>query len=164
MGAADFGGWLFGPATADRDPHVRCRRGALDLLGLCRFWDELDPKAPRLVLAPALALAMSAPFAAWTLGGLETPLFVALFTLTLALIARDARQRDLRSSFQAGLCAAFCVLCRPEGATLIAIGSVAICQRSPAAQVERWRRLLAWLLPVALLVGGYELFRLRYYG
>jgi len=131
---------------------------------LRQFWDELEPKAPRLVLAPAAALAMSAPFAAWTLGGLETPLFVALFTLTLALIARDARKRDLRSSLQAGLSAALCVLCRPEGATLIVIGSVVVCLPPPIFSERRWRRLLAWFAPNALLVGGYELFRLGYYG
>ena len=136
----------------------------LTFWALCRFWDELSPKAPWLVLAPAAALAMSAPFAAWTLGGLETPLFVALFTSTLALMARAARERDLRSSLQAGLSAALCVLCRPEGATLIAIGSVVICLPSPTFPERRFRRLLAWFAPIALLVGGYELFRLGYYG
>lgn len=136
----------------------------LSFWALCRFWDELTPKAPRLVLVPAAALAMSAPFAAWTLGGLETPLFVALFTLTLALLARDARERGLRSSLQAGLSAAFCVLCRPEGAPLIVVGSVVICLTSPTFPEPRLRRLLAWLAPIAVLVGGYELFRLRYYG
>ncbi|MEI9950724.1 MAG: hypothetical protein WDO74_17540 [Pseudomonadota bacterium] len=131
---------------------------------LTLFWDELNPQAPWLVLAPALALAMSAPFAAWTFGGLETPLFVGSFTLALALIGRAAGRHDLRSSFQAGVSVALCVLCRPEGATLIAIGSAVICLPSPVSQVQLWRRLLAWLLPVAFLVGGYELFRLRYYG
>jgi len=131
---------------------------------LCRFWDELDPKSPRLVVAPAAALAMSAPFAAWTLGGLETPLFVATFTLALALLARASRRCDLRSCLQAGLCVAFCVLCRPEGATLIVIGSVVICLPSAASPEPLVRRLPAWLAPLALLVGGYELFRLVYFG
>ncbi|MEI9940287.1 MAG: hypothetical protein WDO69_23975 [Pseudomonadota bacterium] len=138
--------------------------GLLAFWALMRFWDELNPKAPWLVLAPAVALAMSAPFAAWIFGGLETPLFVASFTLALASIARAARRRDLPSSLEAGLSVALCVLCRPEGATLIAIGSVVICLPSPASQVRLWRRLLAWLLPIVLLVGGYELFRLQYYG
>jgi len=133
--------------------------GALSL-----FWDELEPRSPRLVLAPAAALAMSAPFAAWTLGGLETPLFVALFTLTLALLARDARLGELRSSLQAGLSVALCVLCRPEGAIFIVIGSVVVCLGFCTLPERRWRRLLAWFAPIALLVGGYELFRLRYFG
>lgn len=137
---------------------------ALAFHALSRFWDELEPSAPRLVLAPAAALAMSAPFAAWTLSGLETPLFVALFTLSLALLAREARQPQLRSSLQAGLCVALCVLCRPEGATLIAIGSAVICLPSRGWPEKRWRRLLAWFAPITLLVGGYELFRLGYYG
>ena len=131
---------------------------------LCLFWDELNPKAPWLVLAPALALAISAPFAAWILGGLETPLFVASFTLTLALLNRAARERDLRSSVQAGLSAACCVLCRPEGAILIAVSGVVLCLPSHAAPTRLWHRLLAWGSPIALLAGGYELFRLRYFG
>ncbi|HEY0463565.1 MAG TPA: hypothetical protein VGC79_05125, partial [Polyangiaceae bacterium] len=136
----------------------------LSFWALAEFWDELEPKAPRLVLAPAAALAMSAPFAAWSLGGLETPLYVAFFTLSLARIARDARERDLRSSLHAGLSAALCALCRPEGATLIALGSIAVCFASPALPTRRWHRLLGWFAPIVLLVGGYELFRLRYYG
>ena len=131
---------------------------------LCRFWDELEPQAPLLVLIPAAALAMSAPFAAWSLGGLETPLFVALFTLTLASLARDARERTVRSSLRAGLSAAFCLVCRPEGAALVVIGSAVICFVSPAKPALRWQRLLAWFTPLALLAGGYELFRLRYFG
>jgi len=131
---------------------------------LALFWDELSPRAPWLVLPPALALALSAPFAAWTFGGLETPLFVATYTLALALIARHARKRDLRSSLQAAFSVAFCTLCRPEGATLIAIGSVVFCLPSAAAPERLWRRLLVWAWPILLLVGGYELFRLRYYG
>ena len=56
------------------------------------------------------------------------------------------------------------MLCRPEGATLIAIGSVVLCLDSARSSQLRWRRLRAWFSPIALLVGGYELFRLRYYG
>ena len=136
----------------------------LSFEALARFWDELHPRAPWLVLAPALALSLSAPFAAWIFGGLETPLFVATFTLALALIARATRLRDVRSSLEAGLCVSCCVLCRPEGATLLTIGSVVLCLDSARSSQLRWRRLCAWFSPVALLVGGYELFRLRYYG
>src|SRR4051812_20680858 len=73
--------------------------GLLSFWALAVFWDELEPEAPGLVLAPAAALAVCAPFAAWVLGGLETPLFVAAFTLSLALISRARRQGDLQSSF-----------------------------------------------------------------
>jgi len=138
--------------------------GILTFAALARFWDELSPKKPWLALAPALALAISAPFAAWIFGGLETPLFVALFTLTLASIARAVRLGDVASAWQAGLAAACCTLCRPEGATLIAIGSVLMCFRTVRHSGAFWRRVLAWLTPSVLLVGGYELFRLRYFG
>jgi len=131
---------------------------------LSRFWRELAPKAPWLVLAPAAALAMSAPFAAWIFGGLETPLFVATFTLSLALLARSARKLDWQSSLQAGLSVGLCALCRPEGAMLIALGSLLLCLPSAHERPQFWSRFWAWASPIALLVGGYELFRLRYYG
>ena len=137
--------------------------GLATFWALRAYWDELEPRTPWLVLAPAVALAASAPFAAWIFGGLETPLFVATFTLSLAWIGRAVSRRDLRSSFEAGLAVAACTLCRPEGATLIALGSVALALPSPDA-ASPVRRLLAWLSPILLLVGGYELFRLRYYG
>jgi arabinofuranosyltransferase len=151
-------------------PLVAATRGLAAIAGLgtfwalTRFWDELNPRGPWLVLVPALSLAMSAPFAAWIFGGLETPLFVASFTLSLACITRAARKRDLHSLLQAALTVSFCVLCRPEGTTLIGIGTVALCRPSPVWHLPLGRRLLAWLLPILVLVGGYELFRLRYYG
>lgn len=129
-----------------------------------RFWDELEPEAPWLVLLPAVALSLCAPFAAWTFGGLETPLFVALFTLSLAQIARATRRCSPIADLHAGLSVALCTLCRPEAATLIALGSVALALSAPRAGAARIRRLLAWGGPIALLVGGYELFRWAYYG
>jgi len=146
---------------------ARVLGGAATILtfgALALFWDELEPDDPWFGIVPAIALAGSAPIAAWTFGGLETPLFVALFTLGLALVARAARRRDLRSSLYAGITVAFCTLCRPEGATLIAIGSVAVGLTVSRKSASGWHRFLAWALPLALVVGGYELFRLRYYG
>jgi len=138
--------------------------GLATFWALTVFWDELEPDAPWLVLAPAAALAVSTPFAAWIFGGLETPLFVAAYTLGLALLARTARIGDLRSYLHAGIAVALCTLCRPEGATLIAIGSVLTCVHSSNANVSRLRRVFAWIAPILLVVGGYELFRLSYYG
>jgi len=136
----------------------------LALWATSRFWDELEPGAPWLALVPGVALAMSAPFAAWTFGGLETPLFVALFTLGLAEIARAVRVGDVQSGLRAGLAVALGTCCRPEGATLIALGSVALGLPGATRSATRWQRYFAWLAPIACLVGGYELFRLAYYG
>jgi len=131
--------------------------GLASFWALKRFWDELSPRQPWGVLLPAVLLGTSAPFAAWIFGGLETPLFVCLYTLSLALIAGAARVPSPRRAALAGLASAACTLCRPEGAVLVLLGSVVLCGRD-------WRRTLAWLGPVSALVGGYELFRLRYYG
>ncbi|HET7542158.1 MAG TPA: hypothetical protein VFK05_19960 [Polyangiaceae bacterium] len=137
--------------------------GLFSFWALTAYWDELEPRAPWLVVAPASALASTAPFAAWIFGGLETPLFVGTFTLSLAALGRASRKGDVRSHFEAGLAAAACTLCRPEGALLIALGSLAVALPSRDAAAPL-RRLLAWFLPILLFVGGYELFRLLYFG
>lgn len=151
-----------GGANGSDLTHVTRVLGALSGAGtfwaLAWFWDELEPRASRFwALAPAGLLAVSAPFAAWVLGGLETPLFVCLYTLSLAALGRALRDGRVTSAAWAGAITACCTLCRPEGAILIVLGSLALLR-------PLGRRTLAWLVPIALLVGSYELFRLRYYG
>lgn len=152
-------------------PLTSAARGLGAFAGLGTFWsltlvfDELSPK-PWLVLLPAACLALSAPFAAWLLGGLETPLFAGLFTLTLATVARALRRRDTTTAWQVGAAAALATLCRPEAFLLLALSGLSICLPSQAETEQAgWRqRAAGWSVPVLLLVGGYELFRLAYYG
>jgi hypothetical protein len=128
------------------------------------LWDEFEPEAPALfVLAPAALLAYSVPFAAWSLGGLETPLFVALYTWTLALVARAARVRSLRSFFWLGLVGSLATLCRPEATVLLAL-SAPVVVLSAARTPRAFVKLAAWAAPICVLIGGYEVFRLAYYG
>ena len=49
--------------------------GVLLVLALWRLWHRVEPAAPWTGAALLLAVAITAPVAAWTLGGLETPLF-----------------------------------------------------------------------------------------
>ena len=65
----------------------------------------------------AMILALSAGFACWTSGGLETALFVFLCTLALALYA-SVRESN---SFWLGLIVALCAMARPEGLLLACV-------------------------------------------
>jgi hypothetical protein len=67
-----------------------------------------------------LALALSAPVAAWTMGGLETPLFAALSTYALAIAIDMRALPTARNGALLGLLLALATLTRPEGALLAA--------------------------------------------
>ncbi len=138
--------------------------GLLTFWALTLFWDE----------APAQgALARARPGA--RAGDLRAVRGVDLRRLGDAAVRRHVhafaratgpRHAKARTPEQPGgraVCCV-CVLSRPEGATLIALGSALLCLPEAGPAELRSRRLLAWFLPILLLVGGYELFRLRYYG
>ena len=64
-----------------------------------------------------LGLALSAPVAAWTFGGLETTFFAGLSTLGVALAVRLLRgSATLRAAVVVGVAFALATLARPEGA------------------------------------------------
>jgi hypothetical protein len=78
-----------------------------------------------------LALAVSAPVAAWAMGGLETPLFAALCTWAFVLAIDVQRESSARRGALLGLLLALATLTRPEGALVAAVV---------------WLVLAAWLL------------------
>lgn len=72
---------------------------------------RLANTSPAPILAPIM-LAAYAPFAAWTMGGLETALFAFLATLSIyAFIREEEREQGAASGLLFGLLA----LARPEG-------------------------------------------------
>lgn len=112
--------------------------------------------APRLApwvagLAPGLLL-LSAPFVRWTTAGLETTLFAAGLTASLALAAGGR---------VAGLTAALVVttLARPEGAL-----AAALLFGAGLVSGDARRRMLAGALVYGGLVLAGTLLRLAYYG
>ncbi|MDH3211835.1 MAG: hypothetical protein OEM05_05065 [Myxococcales bacterium] len=103
-------------------------------------------------LAPWIVLASTA-FVVWTVSGMETPLFAATTTATLAALARG---RPGLATLAAGLA----TLTRPEGA--IAAAVVLAFHLS----AHRGRGLRAWWLPAAYLLALALMtaFRTTYYG
>lgn len=111
--------------------------------------------------AASLLLAVSAPFVAWTMGGLETPLFMLLLTLSSYLfIVEEQAERGWFSGVTFGLLA----LTRPEGAifALIAVGwRLARLVRQRSLPVQRdWLRGIGLLL----IVLPFHIWRIIYYG
>jgi arabinofuranosyltransferase len=115
---------------------------------------------PLPLVSPAL-LAISAPVAAWAVGGLETPLFMLLVFTGSWLFHREERQGvGWHSSVVWGLTA----LTRPEG---VLFAGVALLVRA-----RRLRRCRRWPAPhdyvriaaFAAIVVPFVIWRLLYYG
>jgi hypothetical protein len=115
--------------------------------------------------APLLMAAM-APFAAWTMGGLETVLFSALVVTSAYLFVREEERwaTQGRASAWSGFAFALLALTRPEG---LLFGGVAVLLRLWTLwQRRQWPARHDWLRGFLLLVivGGYFLWRFSYYG
>ena len=130
--------------------------GVLTILVTYRFAQRL----PLPELSPLL-LAVSAPFVAWMMGGLET----ILFTLLLVLSGyRFVREEETGRGWLSGLLFGLLALTRPEGLLFAAVaGGFRLWQlyqarTRPAGQ--DWLRLIAG---TAIIV-PYYLWRYAYYG
>ncbi|HUT99715.1 MAG TPA: hypothetical protein VM054_11665 [bacterium] len=114
--------------------------------------------------ATAWALALSSSFTFWGLAGAMevAPLALTLtagFYLLLGGENADAKRRN-REIIGAGLLFGLSGLLRPEGNLFTLLGVLYVWP----GREGRLKRLLIYLLPTAILVGGHEVFRLAYYG
>jgi hypothetical protein len=148
--------------------------GALSGVGLLSatwlLWARLCPRAPFGGAIVVLAVAASAPVAAWTLGGLETPLFAALVTLGLVAGAElssrafpDIGWRPPRFALGLGLLLFLTTLTRPEGALLallVFVVALAFQRGRPAGQ----RAALWFAASYGALLVAFVAWRWWYYG
>ncbi|MCX7022515.1 MAG: hypothetical protein NTW26_09640 [bacterium] len=114
--------------------------------------------------ATAWALALSSSFTFWGLAGAMevAPLALTLtagFYLLLGDENADGRRRS-RELLGVGLLFGLGGLLRPEGNLFTLLGVLYVWP----GREGRLKRLLIYLLPTAVLVGGHEVFRLAYYG
>lgn len=141
--------------------------GALSGVGLLAASVSLTrrvvPSHRTLASALVLALAvLSAPIAAWTMGGLETPLFAALVMLSVDRVAATASTGRARDGAIAGLAIGLATLTRPEGALLGVLAvPVLIAYSAAGARLKPTGALIA---AAAALVLPHLAFRLAYYG
>jgi arabinofuranosyltransferase len=119
-----------------------------------------------LATAPvaALYLAMLAPFAAWSMGGLETPVLTLLLPLALAVEARERAQPENGRIYWSAWLLWLAAITRPEPILLVL----------PFAGIKiyAWRRAgrpytgaaLRYVLTFLAPFAGFLLFRFSYYG
>jgi len=110
-----------------------------------------------------IALSVSAPIAAWTMGGLETPLFAALATYAFVLAIAVRRQPSVRNGLQLGITLALATLTRPEGA-LIAVIVWLVLAAQLASQAKGRTALAVIVASASLIVGAHLAWRYSYYG
>jgi len=111
-----------------------------------RFDSSSQPDLSALTSSLALlTVAVSVPFTAWTLGGLET----AFMTLEVILFVYCELQADVRPMQWSVIAALACALTRPEGAMLFPILIVyrLIYRRQPVRQLVRQSALFIVPLP-----------------
>jgi hypothetical protein len=107
-----------------------------------------------------LLLAVCTPFVAWTVSGLENPLYIFLLCLLLWLIVRE-RERGSDLSWTAGAVAAGVAMTRPDGLVFAALYPLLTLVLRRNGALGRWIRYGAALV---LLLGGFLLFRWTYFG
>ncbi len=141
--------------------------GALSGIGLlaasAALLRKLLPAQVGVRALSLLALALCAPIAAWTMGGLETPLFAALATWSLSL-AIDVRGSPTRKRGAAlGAVLGLATLTRPEGALVSAI--VLLVLGATLVRSREGRNAIAATGGIAaLIVGAHLAWRWSYYG
>lgn len=118
-------------------------------------------------IAWSVSLAAWIPYIAfWSVGGLETPLYLALAAGALLLLIRAHKRSTLRGGIPAGVVLALLGLTRPEGA-VFAFAMWAILAVGSCATATSWRSRLWWVGGVAttvVLYGAYFWWRYQYYG
>lgn len=131
---APFIAWGWDPLVVARLISLNCAIVTLFLTE--RLIRRLNPAVSALAGGLALlTVAVSVPFTAWTLGGLET----AWMTLEVVLFVYVELQPNLRLMRWSVIVALACALTRPEGALLfpILIAHRLIYRRQPVRQIVR---------------------------
>ncbi|MBI4718924.1 MAG: hypothetical protein HY763_14050 [Planctomycetes bacterium] len=111
----------------------------------------------------ALMLAANSSFCAWTMAGLESPLFT--FLVLLSLFAHEREFRTGRGTFLAALAPTLAALTRADGFVVYAILSVArLHEHRRGGFPLLSRRTLVWLATFVAVIAPYVAWRMWYYG
>jgi len=136
--------------------------GALLLLLVARRSFARRPEDGLLRAFAPLLLALHAPIAVWSTGGLETMLF-ALLVFSAALVELES-ERSGRGSWRAPALLALATMTRPDGIAFLGALALARAFRDRAGGPPRWRHALGGVLVFALLFAPYFAWRWSYYG
>ncbi len=153
---------LFDPIITPKVLAVVLTAGTFVLL----YRSLLDLTGSRLAAAlPPVLLALDTSFAAWSVSGLENPLYAFLFALLFWLLARERRAgASPRSALGAGAMAAGIALTRPDGLVFAILYPLLtlLTESRPFRRV--FFRITAYAAAFAAVFGGYLAFRILYFG
>jgi arabinofuranosyltransferase len=110
-------------------------------------------KSGLAVGSPVVLLATSSFFAVWAVDGLETMFYTMLLTSLVYLLSTDRT-----NPLVIGIIASLVALTRPEGIMFSIIAVMYLTFKNGRVSG------LKALVPVAIVAGGYELFRIYYFG
>ncbi len=137
-------------------------RFLVERLGVGRGPEAWRPLVPWLGLA---ATACCSYVIAWTMLGLETPLYLALLVWTAVTLGRYLERPSRRTFAAAGVVGAAFALSRPEAPMfLAAITAGLLVNREPERLLVRARRLALGVAPAAGAFLAYAVFRRLYFG
>jgi hypothetical protein len=131
------------------------------------YWREQERAARWLgTIAPLLFVALAAPVAVWSIGGLEQPLYAALLAGAISLLFRVIdRPEDMRALMWLAILLGLLCLTRPDGAIFTAATAAALTAGDLRRRTPGWFRRLAIVAGVpALFYLGQLGFRVFYYG
>jgi hypothetical protein len=117
---------------------------------------------PRLIVGGALIVS-TAPFAIWSIGGLEQGLLLGLLALSLRALEHAAHAVDQRRAWRWGVPLALLALVRADAPLLVlALLAGSACLSTPSVAAARRTAIIA--IPSAIAVLAHLGFRLAYYG
>lgn len=136
----------------------------LAIWGISRTWVRAEGHSYITLYAGMLILALSAPMAVWTHGGLEQTLFAAMLALgigtSIPLIQPGAPRHF---AHLAGTGLGLACLTRPDG--ILIAGSVGLALLlSGNLNRRKWQHIFIVTAWVVLLFGAQMVFRILYYG
>jgi len=123
------------------------------------LYRKLENHTLFFAILPVALLAVNGPFAAWTLSGMETPLFTFLVVAAAYLLILEHKEPK-RMPWSAVILA-LAVLTRPEG---FAVFAGALIYRLLLARAHSTGRQTVWLAAFVAIVGAHVAFRYAYYG
>ena len=128
--------------------------GLLTVLAIYSFSQRFESR-----WISALLLVASGPFAAWTVGGLETPLFALLLTLSVCAFVRE---EDTTRGSLSGILFGLLSLARPEGLGFAAVAVAFRFSRLVQSGSKPNRQDLYRGLGLVMISVPYHLWRLYY--
>lgn len=153
---------LFDPILTPKILAVALTGGTFLLL----YRSLLDLTGSRLAAAlPLILLALDTSFAAWSVSGLENPLYAFLLALLFWLLARERRAgASPRGALCAGAVAAGIALTRPDGLVFAILYPLLTLFAGSRPFRRSFVRIAAYAAAFAAVFGGYLTFRILYFG